>query len=81
MRRRPPGPGRSAVAARSVQGGGVLDLWLKDIAPSTELSKWYAHDPAKFARGGTVTSLTATKDVTHSEATVLADVLGRRQRQ
>lgn len=31
----------------------ALDLWCKDIAPSTELRKWYGHDPAKreeFAR-------------------------------
>lgn len=78
-----------------------LDLWLKEIAPSTELRRWYAHDPAKFgtfsaryraelresarhdalaeaqrlAGQGTVTLLTATKDVEHSQATVLADVL------
>jgi uncharacterized protein YeaO (DUF488 family) len=26
-----------------------VDLWLKDVAPSTELRKWYAHDPAKWA--------------------------------
>lgn len=26
-----------------------LDLWLKDAAPSTDLRKWYGHDPAKFA--------------------------------
>lgn len=25
-----------------------LDEWCKDIAPSTELRKWFAHDPAKF---------------------------------
>lgn len=25
-----------------------LDLWLKDVAPSTELRKWFGHDPAKF---------------------------------
>ncbi|KRN18640.1 DUF488 domain-containing protein [Lacticaseibacillus camelliae] len=24
-----------------------LDDWAKQIAPSTELRKWYAHDPAK----------------------------------
>ena len=24
-----------------------VDVWLKDIAPSKELRKWYAHDPAK----------------------------------
>ena len=26
-----------------------LDEWAKDVAPSTELRTWYAHDPAKFA--------------------------------
>jgi uncharacterized protein YeaO (DUF488 family) len=26
-----------------------IDLWLKDIAPSTELRKWFAHDPAKWS--------------------------------
>lgn len=25
-----------------------IDLWLKDVAPSTELRKWFAHDPAKW---------------------------------
>ena len=25
-----------------------LTLWAKDVAPSTELRKWYDHDPAKF---------------------------------
>ena len=25
-----------------------LDDWAKDVAPSTELRKWYGHDPAKF---------------------------------
>jgi len=26
-----------------------IDLWLKEIAPSDELRKWFAHDPEKFA--------------------------------
>jgi uncharacterized protein YeaO (DUF488 family) len=26
----------------------ALDEWCKDVAPSTELRKWYRHDPAKF---------------------------------
>jgi uncharacterized protein YeaO (DUF488 family) len=26
----------------------ALDLWLKEVAPSPELRKWYAHDPAKW---------------------------------
>ena len=25
-----------------------IDLWLKDIAPSTELRKWFGHDPVKW---------------------------------
>ena len=26
----------------------ALDLWLKEIAPSTELRKWFGHDPEKW---------------------------------
>ncbi|WP_031501045.1 DUF488 domain-containing protein [Bryobacter aggregatus] len=25
-----------------------VDLWLKELAPSTELRKWFAHDPEKW---------------------------------
>ena len=25
-----------------------VDLWLKEVAPSNELRKWFAHDPAKW---------------------------------
>lgn len=25
-----------------------LDLWCKAVAPSTELRKWYGHDPERF---------------------------------
>jgi uncharacterized protein YeaO (DUF488 family) len=25
-----------------------LDTWLKEVAPSTELRKWFSHDPAKW---------------------------------
>jgi uncharacterized protein YeaO (DUF488 family) len=79
-----------------------LDLWLKDVAPSTELRRWYAHDPARFAEfrrryeaelteppasdalrrlrdlaaRGPLTLVTATKDVQHSQAAVLAGLLG-----
>jgi uncharacterized protein YeaO (DUF488 family) len=79
----------------------ALDEWVRDVAPSTDLRKWYSHDPAKFgeftrryqrelseppatdalaairATAGTrpVTLLTATKDVAHSEAAVLAGLL------
>lgn len=26
----------------------AVDLWLKEIAPSPELRKWFGHDPAKW---------------------------------
>jgi len=26
-----------------------IDLWLKDVAPSPELRKWYSHDSSKWA--------------------------------
>jgi uncharacterized protein YeaO (DUF488 family) len=26
----------------------AIDRWLKDIAPSTALRKWFAHDPARW---------------------------------
>lgn len=26
----------------------AIDLWLKEIAPSTELRKWFGHDPARW---------------------------------
>jgi uncharacterized protein YeaO (DUF488 family) len=79
----------------------AIDLWAKDVAPSTELRKWYGHVPEKFAQfekryrdelatqaGRTalehlrtlaardnLTLVTATRDVDHSQATVLARVL------
>jgi uncharacterized protein YeaO (DUF488 family) len=75
-----------------------LDEWEKDVAPSTELRKWYGHDVDKFdeftdrydaelrdpdraaafdrlrqlAGDGPLTLLTATKDIDHSQAAVLA---------
>jgi uncharacterized protein YeaO (DUF488 family) len=26
----------------------AVDLWLKDLAPSTELRKWFGHEPEKW---------------------------------
>lgn len=78
-----------------------LDDWAKDVAPSTELRKWYGHDPDRFdefrdryraeldtpagreavgrlralAGRGPLTLLTATKDLGHSQAAVLAELL------
>src|SRR5688572_14444543 len=28
----------------------AVDLWMKDLAPSTELRKWFGHDPARWKR-------------------------------
>lgn len=78
-----------------------LDEWARDVAPSTELRKWFGHDPGKFAEfhrrylaeltqpgpraalgqlrtlaaAGPVALLTATHDVGHSHAAVLAGIL------
>jgi uncharacterized protein YeaO (DUF488 family) len=82
-----------------------LDEWLKAVAPSDELRRWYGHQPVRFAefklryeaelkdperaealrhlreqaRSGPVTLLTASKDLEHSEAAVLAQLLGSAQ--
>ncbi|WP_344052321.1 DUF488 domain-containing protein [Streptomyces thermoalcalitolerans] len=78
-----------------------LDEWLREVAPSSELRRWYGHDPARFdefrrryraelrdaehreaaehlrdlAAHDRLTLLTATKDVDHSQAAVLAEWL------
>jgi uncharacterized protein YeaO (DUF488 family) len=26
----------------------AVDLWLKDVAPSTELRRWFGHDPERW---------------------------------
>lgn len=26
-----------------------IDAWVKQVAPSTQLRKWYSHDPGRFA--------------------------------
>jgi uncharacterized protein YeaO (DUF488 family) len=27
-----------------------VDLWLKELAPSTELRRWFGHDPARWSQ-------------------------------
>lgn len=79
------------------------DEWARDVAPSTDLRRWYGHDPARFhefsdrylgeladpaatraadrllaAAGGRLVLLTATRDVPHSAAVVLAGHLRSR---
>ncbi|MDI3314166.1 MAG: DUF488 family protein [Mycobacterium sp.] len=75
-----------------------VGAWLKDVAPSAELRKWYDHRPERFdefaaryekelqgnaalqelrelTKHGTVTLVTATRDLDGSQAAVLAKVL------
>jgi uncharacterized protein YeaO (DUF488 family) len=80
------------------KSAAALDEWVKAVAPSDELRRWYGHEAGKFATfreryqaelqvperadalahlehlagSGPLTLLTATKDVEHSQAAVLA---------
>lgn len=84
-----------------------LDAWMRDLAPSTELRRWYGHTPERFpefrrrylaeldddvhqravreldqlAGQGPVTLLTASRDLEHSQAAVLADHLAHRHKR
>jgi len=31
-----------------VKANAAIDLWAKDIAPSTALRRWFGHDPARW---------------------------------
>ena len=85
------------------KSAAAVDEWLRAVAPSDELRRWYGHETAKFAEfrdrytaefgtperaealahlreladPGPLTLLTATRDVEHSQAAVLAEHLGR----
>jgi uncharacterized protein YeaO (DUF488 family)/DNA-binding MarR family transcriptional regulator len=84
--------------------GAPFEQWLKDVAPSAPLRKWYGHQPERFdefsrryreelehepasfaldglramAQSSPLVLMTATKDVDHSGAAVLKDVLAGR---
>jgi len=56
-----------------------LDEWLKDVAPSTELRRWYGHEPDKFQEfsrryRSELRHAPATRGVSH-----LRDVASRRR--
>ena len=83
------------------KSAAALDEWVRAVAPSDELRRWYGHEASKFpafreryqaelqaperadalahlrhlASSGSLTLLTATKDVEHSQAAVLAERL------
>jgi uncharacterized protein YeaO (DUF488 family) len=78
-----------------------FEEWLRDIAPTTDLRKWYSHDIDKYeefgrryraeltsgepaqllsslrqrAASADIVLLTATKDLEHSSAAVIRDLL------
>jgi uncharacterized protein YeaO (DUF488 family) len=45
----------------------ALDDWLRDVAPSDELRRWYGHDPARFAEFSD-RYRAELSDTTHAEA-------------
>lgn len=106
----PPGPadGHRVLVDRLwprglAKSAAAVDEWLRAVAPSDELRRWYGHEVAKFAEfrhrylaelgapepaealahlreladPGPLTLLTATRDVEHSQAAVLAERLRR----
>jgi uncharacterized protein YeaO (DUF488 family)/DNA-binding MarR family transcriptional regulator len=86
------------------KSGAPFEQWLKDVAPSAVLRKWYGHRPERFdefsrryrdelehepasfaldrlramAQSAPMVLVTATKDLDHSGAVVLKDVLAGR---
>ncbi len=108
-----PEPGATSVLVDRLWPRGVaksdapFEEWCKEVAPSSQLRKWYGHDPARFAEfsrryrrelarsparealsdlreraaeEATLVLVTATRDVEHSAAAVLRDVLGSTSR-
>ncbi len=45
----------------------AVDEWLREVAPSTELRRWYGHDPARFAEFAR-RYRTELRDAEHAEA-------------
>jgi uncharacterized protein YeaO (DUF488 family) len=54
-----------------------LDLWLKEIAPSDELRRWFAHDPEKFAEFRRRYEAELSSGVPHEKMQVLRDLAGK----
>jgi uncharacterized protein YeaO (DUF488 family) len=83
------------------KGDPRIDRWIREVAPSTELRKWYAHQPERFdefasryaaelqtpegaaalaelrelIRAGSVTLITAARNLDGSHVAVLAKLL------
>jgi uncharacterized protein YeaO (DUF488 family) len=54
--------------------GAHVDLWLKDIAPSSELRTWFGHDPAKWQE-----FRSRYRSELHDKSELLASILERAQ--
>ncbi len=61
-----------------------IDLWLKEVAPSTELRKWYNHDVQQFQEfrrryeielHSEAAQKALARDPEHSSAAILQDIL------
>ena len=53
----------------------AIDGWLKDIAPSNEIRKYFNHEPEKFPmfRAAYKKELSKNEDAEHNNAVVLRD--------
>ena len=56
------------------KAAAALDLWLKDVAPSTDLRKWFAHRPDRWAEFQRRYFLELGSSVAIAELRALADV-------
>ena len=41
-------PSRATLPREIARQKAAIDLWLKELAPSTELRKWFGHDPERW---------------------------------
>ncbi len=51
-----------------------VDLWIKEIAPSSELRTWFGHDPEKFAEFRRRYEAELASETGHSALTKLRDL-------
>src|SRR5947199_9531066 len=56
-----------------------IDLWLKDVAPSTELRKWFNHDPQKFPEFRRRSETELQSEVAQQALTKLHEIARQRQ--
>ena len=56
------------------KAAAALDLWLKDVAPSTDLRKWFAHRPERWAEFQRRYFLELGSSVAIAELRALAEV-------